>query len=304
MLLLGPDGQVGWELQRALVPLGDVVAVRRSQSGDHRGDLADLAGLERLVRTIRPDVIVNAAAYTAVDRAESEPDMARVVNAEAPAVLGREARRIGVWLVHYSTDYVFDGRGDRAWTETDPTGPLNVYGATKLAGENAIRDSGCRHLILRTSWVYAAHGNNFILKILRRAQERDVLQVVNDQVGAPTGAELIADITAHLLSAVRWNPEDGGTYHLAASGETTWYGFACFVIERARTHGGNGRLTATSIEAVPTEAIETRARRPRNSRLSCEALTRTFGLYLPDWRVGVDRVLAKMYGQETEAHDQ
>lgn len=295
LLLLGPNGQVGWELQRALAPLGEVLAVDRRGSDELCGDLTQQDGLVQTVRTVRPDVIVNAAAYTAVDRAESEPDLAHLVNAEAPAVLAREAKASGAWLVHYSTDYVFDGSGDRRWQESDRTGPINVYGETKLAGEDAIRESGCNHLIFRTSWVFAPRGANFIRTMLRLAAERDALKVIDDQMGAPTGAELIADVTAHALRTVHSvGSELNGLYHLAAAGETSWHGYASFVIEYARRAGWPIRLGDEAIEAVPTEAFPTAAKRPHNSRLDCTRLENTFGLWMPNWQRGVERAVEEM----------
>jgi dTDP-4-dehydrorhamnose reductase len=291
ILLLGCNGQVGWELQRSLAPLGELVALDRRGSGGLVGDLADTEGLRETVARIGPEVIVNAGAHTAVDRAESEPELARRINAAAPGALAAEARARGAWLVHYSTDYVFDGSACRPWREDDPTGPLSVYGRTKLEGEEAIRASGCRHLILRTSWVYAARGRNFVHTMLRLAAERERLTVVDDQVGAPTGAELIADVTAQLMAKLA-GAEDGkrgGVYHLGAGGETSWHGYAHFVIGEARRRGAN--LKVAEIAPVPTSAYPTPAARPLNSRLDTSRLRSTFGLTLPDWRTGVERVL-------------
>ncbi|MFM8768201.1 MAG: dTDP-4-dehydrorhamnose reductase, partial [Rubrivivax sp.] len=237
ILLLGSNGQVGWELQRSLAPLGEVVALQREASANAQGLCGNLEDTEALVhaeRTVRPRVIVNAAAYTAVDKAESDADRAALVNATAPGLLAREAAALGAWLVHYSTDYVFDGSGDQPWREDDAIGPLSVYGRTKLAGEQAIRSSGCQHLILRTSWVYAARGGNFAKTMLRLAAEREELKVIADQWGAPTGADLLADVTALLLHRLQLRPELGGTYHCAASGQTSWHGYAQHVIEWAR----------------------------------------------------------------------
>jgi dTDP-4-dehydrorhamnose reductase len=295
ILLFGGTGQIGSELLRSLAPLGEIVAPGRD-SREPCGDLRDADGLARAVQTVAPEVIVNAAAYTAVDKAESESDIAREVNALAPAVLAQEAQRSGAWLVHYSTDYVFDGSGDRPWVETDPTGPLNVYGATKLEGEEAIRASGCRHLILRTSWVYGARGKNFPKTMLRLAQERDRLTVVDDQIGAPTGAELIADVTARILEAIRRRPELGGLYHLAAEGETSWYGYACFVLARAREAGVVLKVQPEAVEAVPSSKFPTAARRPLNSRLDTGKLRAAFDLQLPRWEEGVAQVLRKVLG--------
>lgn len=294
ILLLGKDGQVGWELQRSLAPLGEVVALDRGGTPPLAGDLAQPEALAAAVHSIAPDVIVNAAAYTAVDKAESEPDLARTVNAVAPGLLARAAAGLGAWLVHYSTDYVFDGSGTTAWTEDSPTGPLNVYGRTKLEGEGLIRDSGCRHLIFRTSWVYAARGQNFARTMLRLASERESLTVVDDQFGAPTGAELIADVTAHALRATPGQPELSGLYHLAASGATTWHGYARHVIEHARQAGAPVRVPREAIRPVPTTAFPTPARRPANSRLDCSRLQRTFDLNLPCWESGVDRLVTEL----------
>ena len=290
ILLFGKNGQVGWELQRSLAPLGELVALA-SDSQELCGDLADLAGIAQTVRTVAPDVIVNAAAHTAVDRAESEPELARTLNALAPGVLAQEAQRSGAWLVHYSTDYVFDGSGDTPWLETDPTGPLNVYGQTKLEGEAAILTSGCQHLIFRTSWVYAARGGNFAKTMLRLARERDSLAVINDQIGAPTGADLLADVTAHALRAAMQRPELGGLYHLAAAGQTSWYDYARFVIDCARQAGSEIKVTPEAIQPVLTSAFPTAARRPLNSRLDTQELQTTFGLRLPPWQDGITRML-------------
>ncbi|MDO9323192.1 MAG: dTDP-4-dehydrorhamnose reductase, partial [Pseudomonas sp.] len=233
ILLLGKNGQVGWELQRSLAPLGELLALD-SKSTAYCGDLNNLPGIAATIRSFAPHVIVNAAAYTAVDKAESEPAQAQRINAEAVAVLAHEAQQLGAWLVHYSTDYVFDGSGATPWQETAAVGPLSVYGTSKLAGELAIQASGCKHLIFRTSWVYAARGNNFVKTMLRLAQERDSLNVIADQFGAPTGAELLADVTAHALRCVQQQPELAGLYHLAAAGETNWYSYARFVLEQAK----------------------------------------------------------------------
>ncbi|MGV8990303.1 MAG: dTDP-4-dehydrorhamnose reductase [Thiobacillus sp.] len=290
ILLFGKNGQVGWELQRSLAPLGELVALA-SDSQELCGDLTDLAGIAQTVRTVAPDVIVNAAAHTAVDRAESEPELARTLNALTPSVLAQEAQNIGAWLIHYSTDYVFDGSGDTPWLETDPTGPLNVYGQTKLEGEAAIRASGCQHLIFRTSWVYAARGGNFAKTMLRLARERDSLAVINDQIGAPTGADLLADVTAHTLRAAMQRPELGGLYHLAAAGETSWYDYARFVIDCARQAGSEIKVAPEAIQPVPTSAFPTAAQRPLNSRLNTQRLQTTFGLRLPPWQDGITRML-------------
>lgn len=296
LLLLGKDGQVGWELQRSLAPLGEVLALN-SRSEVHCGDLTNLAGLARTVQAWAPDVIVNAAAYTAVDKAESERELAFRVNAEAVDVLARAAVACGALLVHYSTDYVFPGQGTRPWQETDEAGPLNVYGHSKLAGEQAIQASGCKHLIFRTSWVYAARGNNFARTMLRLAAERDTLGVIDDQFGAPTGAELIADVTAHALVAACHDPALLGLYHLAAAGETTWYRYARFVLEQAAAAGVSLKVTADAVDTLASEAYPTAAKRPSNSRLSTNRLENAFGLRLPHWQEGVARMLAEVLGK-------
>jgi len=245
---------------------------------------------------VAPQIIVNAAAHTAVDKAEGEPELARTINATAPAVLAREAAAIGAWLLHYSTDYVFDGSGNAPRAEDAPTGPLSVYGSTKLEGEQAIRASKCKHLILRTSWVYAARGGNFARTMLRLAAEREQLNVIDDQHGAPTGAELLADLSAHMLRTVQAESSLGGTYHAVASGETTWHGYAQHVIEFARRAGQPVRAQPQDIRPVPTSAYPTAARRPLNSRLDTRKLQHHFGLALPDWRIGVDRMLREVLG--------
>jgi dTDP-4-dehydrorhamnose reductase len=295
ILLLGKNGQVGWELQRSLAPLGEVLALDR-HSTTHCGDLSQPERLAQTVRDWRPDVIVNAAAHTAVDKAESEPDVARCLNANAPAALAQAAAEIGAWLVHYSTDYVFNGQGEQPWQEDDATGPLSVYGQTKLAGEQAIAASGCKHLIFRTSWVYAARGGNFAKTMLRLAGERERLTVIDDQHGAPTGADLIADVTAHAISQVMANPTTAlaGIYHLVASGETSWHGYASHVIAQARHIQAELTLKVTDIAPVPTTAFPTPAQRPLNSRLSTRKLQQAFGLVLPPWQQGVNRMLAEI----------
>ena len=294
ILLLGRNGRVGWELQRALAPIGELTSLDSDSPAPLRADFREPESLAATVRELRPDVIVNAAGHTGVDKAENEPDLARRLNAEAPAVLAREAAAQGAWLVHYSTDYVFDGSGNIARAEDSPTGPLNVYGRSKLEGEQAIRASGCRHLILRTSWVHSARGGNFAKTILRLAQERDRLAVIDDQIGAPTGAELLADVTAHAIRAVGESPSLGGTYHLVASGETSWHGYARHVIEFARAAGAPVKVAADSIAAVPSSEFPTPAERPKNSRLDTAKLRSSFGLTLPPWQTGVDRMLAEL----------
>ena len=304
LLLLGRNGQVGWELQRSLAPLGEVIALdRNSRLPDGgSGDLADLDGLRAAVRSLCPDGIVNAAAFTAVDRAESEPELAHAINVEAPGVLAEEAQAAGAWLVHYSTDYVFDGSGSAPWVEDDPTGPLSVYGSTKLEGEQRITAACERHLIFRTSWVYAARGGNFAKTMLRLAAERDRLTVVDDQVGAPTGAELIADVTAlvlrQLLSREPSATAGVGIYHLVPAGETTWHAYARFVLDTARELRPDLRLMVQEVTPVPTSGFPLPARRPLNSRLDTRRLRETFNLVLPPWQHGVRRMLTEILNPE------
>ena len=297
LLLLGRNGQVGWELQRSLAPLGELIALERQGDAGGQGLCGDLSRLDELARTVRalrPNVIVNAAAHTAVDKAESEPEQARLLNALAPQVLAREAAQTGALLVHYSTDYVFDGSGSDARTETEATVPLSVYGGSKLEGEQLIQASGCRHLIFRTSWVYAARGGNFAKTMLRLAQEREALSVIDDQWGAPTGADLIADVTAHAIRQLQRQPGDQGLYHLVAGGETTWHAYASHVIAKARELAPERPWKVQRIAAVPTSAFPTPAQRPHNSRLNTERLQQTFGLRLPHWQAGVDRMLQEI----------
>ena len=293
ILLFGKNGQVGWELQRSLAPLGELIALDED-SKDLCGDFTDLGGLARTVRAVAPDVIVNAAAHTAVDKAESEQQLVRNINALAPGVLAQEAGNLNALLIHYSTDYVFDGSGEKPWLETDPTAPLNVYGATKLESERLIQKSACRHLVFRTSWVYGARGSNFAKTMLRLAGERDSLNVINDQVGAPTGADLLADVTAHAIRTALQRPELTGLYHLVAAGETSWHGYANFVIDFARRAGIAIKVAPEAINAVPTSAFLTPAKRPHNSRMDTTKLRSTFELNLPSWETGVERMLTEV----------
>ena len=297
IVLLGPDGQVGWELQRALAPLGEVITLRRQnpQAGASRrcGDLAQPEALAASLRALRPDVVVNAGAYTAVDKAESEPELARTINALAPGAVASVVAELGGWLLHYSTDYVFDGSGDQPRDEAAATGPLSAYGRTKLEGEDLIRASGCQHLILRTSWVHAARGGNFARTMLRLAAERDSLNVIDDQVGAPTGADLLADIAAHALRRALADATVSGSYHAAAAGAVSWCGYARHVIGWAQQRGMALKAGPDAVAAIPTSAYPTPAQRPLNSRLDTAKLQSTFGLTLPDWRPGVDRMLCE-----------
>jgi dTDP-4-dehydrorhamnose reductase len=299
ILLTGKDGQVGFELVRALAPLGEVVAVGRADC-----DLADADALRALVRRVAPDVIVNPAAYTAVDRAESERDLAFAVNARAPGILGEEAAQLGALVVQYSTDYVFDGAGSIPYTEDEPPAPHSVYGSSKLAGERALAETCPRHLILRTSWVLGVHGGNFAKTMLRLAAAREQLTVVADQFGAPTSAALLADLTAHL---VRQYAREGatdfpfGTYHVAAAGETSWYDYARFVLDAARAAGRQLRAGPDDVLPVNTAAYPTAAKRPANSRLDTSRFRRTYGLCLPPWQEGVGQVLRQLIRSEDHA---
>ncbi|MCK9504242.1 MAG: dTDP-4-dehydrorhamnose reductase [Porticoccaceae bacterium] len=292
ILLLGKNGQVGWELQRALLPLGAVIALDRHGGSGFCGDLADLDGLKKTVRRLQPDVIVNAAAYTAVDKAESERAQALRINSEAPQLLAEEVRRLGGWLVHYSTDYVFDGQGTVPWREVDSTAPINHYGYSKLLGEQHIATSGCQYLIFRTSWVYGSRGNNFAKTMLRLGHENEELRVISDQYGVPTSAELIADITAHALRTALVNPQLAGLYHLAASGETNWHDYAKLVIDHARHCGAD--LRVRNVVPITTAEYPTQAPRPANSRLDTSKLRESFRLNLPIWQSGVIRMLTEL----------
>lgn len=292
ILLFGKTGQVGWELQRSLAPLGNLIALD-VHSSEYCGDFSNPEGVAETVRRIKPDVIVNAAAHTAVDKAESEPEFARLLNATSVEAIAKEAEKIGAWVVHYSTDYVFPGNGEKPWLETDATAPLNVYGETKLAGEKALQENCVRHLIFRTSWVYAGKGNNFAKTMLRFAKERTEMSVINDQFGAPTGAELLADCTAHAIRVAMKQPEVAGLYHLVAGGMTTWHDYAALVFDEAREAGIE--LAITKLNAVPTSAYPTPARRPNNSRLNTEKFQQNFDLILPQWDTGVKRMLAEIF---------
>ena len=293
ILLLGKNGQVGWELQRSLAVLGRVTALD-FDSSEHCGDFSQPDKVAATVRALRPQVIVNAAAHTGVDKAESEPDLARLLNATTPGVLAQEAASIGALLVHYSTDYVFDGSGSRPWAESDAPAPLSVYGRTKWEGEQLIQQSGAQHLILRTSWVYAARGGNFAKTMLRLAQERERLTVIDDQWGAPTGADLLADVTAHAIRHLQARPQDAGLYHVAAGGETNWNLYAKHVLAQAQQAQPAIKIKAIEVAPVPTSDFPTAAVRPHNSRLDTRKLKTTFGLTLPPWQQGVARMVAEI----------
>jgi len=295
ILLLGPDGQVGWELRRALAPLGQLHCLgRQSADGALCGDLSQPEALAESVRALRPDVVVNAAAHTAVDKAEGEPALARAINAVSPGRLAEVMADLGGWLVHYSTDYVFDGSGQAPRDETAATGPLNTYGRTKLEGEERIRAAGGRHLILRTSWVHAARGGNFARTMLRLAAEREQLTVIDDQIGAPTGADLLADIAAHAIRLAVKDSSVSGTYHAVAAGEVSWCGYARHVLAWARQHGVALKAGPDAVVPTLTSHYPTPAARPLNSRLDTGKLRQTFGLTLPPWQTGVDRMLAEV----------
>lgn len=306
ILLLGADGQVGFELHRALAPLGQLLPATRSGVLPGglvclRGDLHDFESLAGLIRDVRPAWIVNAAAYTAVDRAEDDYDSALAVNGEALGVIGAEAMKLNAAVVHFSTDYVFPGSGVRPYREDDPTGPVNAYGRSKLEGEHSLRASGCRHLLLRCSWVYGSRGKNFLRTMLRLARARDSLTVVNDQRGAPTSARLIASAVAAMLVRIAAAPVQArlmGTYHLAASGETTWHGFASEIVALAARAGLVPRSIA--VDPISTRDYITRAARPHYSMLDCGKLTRHFGLELPDWREGLERCIAELADQDEQ----
>jgi len=293
ILLLGKDGQVGWELQRSLVTLGDVVACNRAQA-----DLENPAQLRQVVREQKPELIINAAAYTAVDKAETESARARAINTDAVAALAEEAATLNAWFVHYSTDYVFDGNKSAPYIETDSTAPQSIYGLSKRDGENAITASGCKHLVLRTSWVYAARGNNFAKTMLRLARERDELKVVCDQIGAPTSAELIADVTAlclyRLIIDAELQAKASGIYHLSASGETSWHGYAQTVLQEAACKKFPLKATAQQVHPIPASAYPLPAKRPANSRLDTYKLRSTFGLALPPWQHHVKRLITEL----------
>lgn len=290
ILLFGKDGQLGCELQRSLARLGEVLALHAG-STDLCGDLRDLAGVRDTVFAVRPDVVVNAAAITDVDKAEARPELTYRVNASAPGVLARAAMEVNAWFVHYSSDYVFDGSGNRPWKEADLACPLNVYGRAKLEGDTLVGRNCSQHLIFRPSWMYSARGNNFVKNILRQAQVRKHLVVVDDQIGAPTGADLVADITARAIEQAVIRPHLQGLYHLAASGYVSWHGYARFVVDRALKAGWELSATVDSIEAVPSSAYPASARRPQNSRLDTIKLQSSFDVVLPEWQQGVERML-------------
>jgi dTDP-4-dehydrorhamnose reductase len=289
ILLFGKDGQVGRELQRTLLPFGDVIALNRQNA-----DLQNPAELNHLLQRVNPDLIVNAAAYTAVDKAETDSETAFKINAEAVAIMAGYAFRNDVLFVHYSTDYVFDGQKTGAFVETDVTNPLGIYGLSKRRGEESIAQSQCNALIFRTSWVFSSHGNNFIKTILRLAKEKNGLNIVADQFGAPTSAELIADVTALAIAGYRSGNINSGIYHLTANGETNWHQFAHHIVDRASGNGLQLQLDSSHIRAITTEEYPVPAKRPKNSRLDTSLLSSRLGLQLPDWSVHVDRTIDQL----------
>ncbi|MDH5479767.1 MAG: dTDP-4-dehydrorhamnose reductase [Nitrosomonas sp.] len=288
ILLLGKNGQIGWELNRSLLPLGEVIALDRLGA-----DLSKPERLRHIICDVKPDVIVNASAYTAVDKAEEGEELATIINGNAVGVIAEEALKLKALFVHYSTDYVFDGTIPETYTEEDTPNPINAYGRSKLLGERKIIASGCNHLILRTAWVYSTRGENFAKTMLRLARERDKLNVINDQAGAPTGADLVADITAHTIRILQHRPELSGLYHLVAGGETSWYGYANFVIDFARRMGVELKVAPNAVQPVPTSAFPTLAKRPHNSRMDTTKLQQAFDLTLPLWQTGVTRMLTE-----------
>ena len=292
ILLLGANGQVGTELQRTLLVLGELKSCTRAQA-----NLEDLQGLRSLIQDYQPNIIVNAAAYTAVDQAESDKDKAELVNTDAVGVMAHEAKNLDAWLIHYSTDYVFDGEKLNAYVESDPTSPINIYGNTKCKGEELITSSGCKHLIFRTSWVYGSHGNNFAKTMIRLFQEKDELSVVNDQIGVPTSAELIADVTsACLMQSLQKDTDLSGVYHLAPNGNTSWYGFAEYLCEKGKFIVDGMSNCSVGLSPIATLQYPTPAKRPENSLLNTNKISQAFGVFMPMWQVHVDRFLNQTYG--------
>jgi len=296
ILLLGANGQVGWELRRSLAPLGEIRAYDR-----HTGNLQKLDDLSRLIRDFSPEAIVNAAAYTSVDKAESELDEAILINSKAVEFLAKEAKLLNAWFIHYSTDYVFDGLKSGAYIETDTPNPQSVYGQTKYDGEESIKESKVKHLIFRTAWVYSKRGTNFIKTMIQLANKQDELKVVNDQIGAPTGAELIADVTALCLYQIAQYKNSAhnlsGTYHLTPTGETSWHGFAQFIITEALGLGVKFRTSFENVQAISTSEYPLPAKRPSNSLLDTKKICNTFNVYMPPWQTHVERLFKELYSQ-------
>ena len=296
ILLLGANGQVGWELRRSLAPLGKIRAYDR-----HTGNLQKLDDLSSLIRDFSPKAIVNAAAYTFVDKAESELDEAFLINSKAVEFLAKEAKLLNAWFIHYSTDYVFDGLKSGAYIETDTPNPQSVYGQTKYDGEESIKESKVKHLIFRTAWVYSKRGNNFIKTMIQLAKKQDELKVVNDQIGAPTGAELIADVTALCLYQIAQYKNSAhnlsGTYHLTPTGKTSWHGFAQFIIAEALGLGVKFRASFENVQAISTSEYPLPAKRPSNSLLDTKKICNTFNVYMPPWQTHVERLFKELYSQ-------
>lgn len=288
ILLLGENGQVGWELQRSLIPLGEVISYGRGSLGD----LTTPEHLYAMILALKPDVVVNAAAFTAVDLAETQQELALLINYKAVKVLADICKKIKALLVHYSTDYVFSGVGEVGFLETDPKEPVNVYGETKVLGEQAIFESKCNYLIFRTSWVYASRGDNFLKTMLNLAQIKDELSIIFDQIGAPTSAELIADVSSHAISKTLNDLEKVGVYHLVADGETSWYEYASFIFEQVSLTGHTIRLK--KLFPIASNEFNSKAKRPLNSRLNHDKIKNVFGVRLPDWRVGVKRTVLEL----------
>lgn len=293
ILLLGKNGQVGWELQRSLAPLGEVISLDRNGLNQWCGDLSKPDQIYQTIVDIAPNVVVNASAYTAVDLAETEQDMANLINYVAVGKIAEACAQIKALLVHYSTDYVFDGEGTSIFNETDVLKPLNAYGQTKALGEQAIQNAQCNYLIFRTSWVFAQKGKNFLKTMLTLSQQREELSVIDDQIGAPTSAELIADVSAHAIVQTLRDQTKIGIYHLVASGETSWFEYAKYIFEQAKNLGVN--LAIQQVNPIPTAAYPTPAKRPHNSRLNNQKIQHAFQIYLPDWKVHVQRTLIEVF---------
>ena len=293
ILLLGKNGQVGWELQRSLAPLGEVISLDRNGLNQWCGDLSKPDQIYQTIVDIAPNVVVNASAYTAVDLAETEQDMANLINYVAVGKIAEACAQIKALLVHYSTDYVFDGEGTSIFNETDALKPLNVYGQTKALGEQAIQNAQCNYLIFRTSWVFAQKGKNFLKTMLALSQQREKLSIIDDQIGAPTSAELIADVSAHAIVQTLRDQTKIGIYHLVASGETSWFEYANYIFEQAKSLGVN--LAIQEVNPIPTAAYPTPAKRPHNSRLNNQKIQHAFQIYLPDWKVHVQRTVIEVF---------
>lgn len=293
ILLLGKNGQVGWELQRSLAPLGEVISLDRNGLNQWCGDLSKPDQIYQTIVDIAPNVVVNASAYTAVDLAETEQDMANLINHVAVGKIAKACAQIKALLVHYSTDYVFDGEGTSKFNETDALKPLNVYGQTKALGEQSIQNAQCNYLIFRTSWVFAQKGKNFLITMLALSQQREELSIIDDQIGAPTSAELIADVSAHAIVQTLRDQTKIGIYHLVASGETSWFKYANYIFEQAKNLGVN--LAIQQVNPIPTAAYPTPAKRPHNSRLNNQKIQHAFQIYLPDWKAHVQRTVIEVF---------